>query len=70
MLVLNGRPICRPHCEEFAQQASIIGGSFRDLLKGPADEPLPMIAGPFPTTVDVVEEANASTAPNGPDPTS
>jgi len=66
VLVLNGRPICRPHCEEFAKQASIVDGSFRDLLKGPADEPLPMIAGP--ARVDVVDEANTPTVPKGPDP--
>jgi hypothetical protein len=36
VLVLNGRPICRPHCEEFAKQASILDGSFRDVLD-PAD---------------------------------
>lgn len=59
MLVLNGRPICRPHCEEFAKQASIIDGSFRDVLKDASDEPWPMIAGPRLGGLDVAVDANA-----------
>ena len=69
VLVLNGRPICRPHCEEFAKQASIVDGSFRDVLKAPAEEPWPMIAGPLPAGLDVIEDASTSGLPNGPDRT-
>ena len=69
VLVLNGRPICRPHCEDFAKQASIVDGSFRDVLKAPAEQPLPMIAGPVPTGPDGVEDVSTSGLPNGPDPT-
>ena len=69
VLVLNGRPICRPHCEEFAKQASIVDGSFRDFLKAPTDEAWPLVAGPFPTGLDVVEDASTSDVANGPDPT-
>ena len=66
VLVLNGRPICRLHCEEFAKQASIVDGSFHDVLKGPTDERWPMIAGPFPSGPDVVEDAHNPGLPGWP----
>ena len=69
VLVLNGRAICRPHCEEFAKQASIVDGSFRDVLKAPTDEAWAMIAGPLPTGQDGVVDAGTSGLPNGSDPT-
>ena len=69
VLVLNGRPICRPHCEEFAKQASIVDGSFRDFLKAPTDEAWPLVAGPLPIGLDVVGDASTSDVANGPDPT-
>jgi len=45
VLVLNGRPICRPHCEEFAKQAYVLDMSVRDVLKTPPDELPPTVAG-------------------------
>jgi hypothetical protein len=68
VLVLNGRPVCRPHCEELASQAVILDGSFRDVLKGPTDEPWPMIAGPFPSSLAVEKDAGTPSLSNGPDP--
>ena len=56
VLVLNGRPICRPHCEEFAKQAYVIDGSLRNVLKGPADEPRPIIAGQLPLGRDLEQD--------------
>lgn len=59
VLVLNGRPICRPHCEEFAKQAYVLDGSLRDVLKEPADERRPIIAGQLPRGLDLVaDDAN------------
>jgi hypothetical protein len=58
VLVLNGRPICRPHCEDFAKQASILDGSFRDVLKEPTDGPRPIIAGQLPSGRDLAEDVN------------
>lgn len=38
VLVLNGHPICRPHCEEFASRAEILQAASRDVAKAPAGE--------------------------------
>lgn len=64
VLVLNGGPICRPHCEEFAKQAFILDGSLRDVLKAPTHEPWPMIAAPPPSGLDVAEDANTASLLN------
>ena len=68
VLVLNGRPICRPHGEEFAREASIVDGSFRDFLKAPIGEARVLIEGPGPAGLDVVEDASIPDLANGPDP--
>lgn len=59
VLVLNGSPICRLHCEEFAQHASIVDGSFRDVLTAPPDGPRPIIAGLLPSNVQPKDDPNA-----------
>lgn len=55
VLVLNGHPVCRPHCEEFAKQASILDGSVRDVLQEPAEDPRPIIAGQLPSGRDLAD---------------
>lgn len=60
VLVLNGRPVCRPHCEEFAKQAVILDGSVRDITTEPAVEPRPIIAGELPSGRDPADGDNTT----------
>jgi hypothetical protein len=58
VLVLNGHPICRLHCEQFAKQASILEGSLRDVRPEPVEGPRPIGAAQLPAGLDLPDSSD------------
>src|SRR5690348_15909025 len=52
VLVLNGQPICRPHCEEFMKHAEVLDVNPREVSRDGSDELRANIAGLLPCVVD------------------
>ena len=62
VLVLNGNPICRAHCEEFVRRAEVIEAPEGEVLTEQAGDPKRSIAGLLPQRVQSLgNDANPPT---------